>query len=903
MPSFVTAQVIIKEKVEINPLGNILPEYPQSIFDPCLNIHRPDRYQSVYSCIGYPIEPIQQLFPWQAYPSSPTDMTLDSASIYQISIISGSEYAYFFKATYWDTVLQVPVEPEYLGSEIVGLTGSEIAGWGGLFPFVGTGLWEREHQSDYQIVYNNHSSHEVNVVFTITNLSTGYSTDWHTAVVNPQLRYKDFNFDGDTISHYIGPLAKTGLLIPYFLENLLDETCQFQTGCPPEDIRFNMEIIDGQQYGKIIKCDGYYETCEYSTAFYDLTYDDIVYYDFYYTPDGEQPDSTGSVTLRISSTDSDIGLKDYAFYVKRNFFPPVSEDGSIVLQTSKETAVSGDTLDVNLLWDNGIDGITEFPEGQEFSVWLAEGFNYGTILNPETGDTSDTFTEIGKQFKLVINKNITKASAKITLAATADVFMLGGPMGMQKNNIITAAQKKANKLKTFQKQNISDKNEEEIITTDFIISSKFYSGIKEIIVNPFIIEIDPPRVSAGDTARIIPKYMDENGDYVEFDSLQTFELGMLDGCILGKLSSAGIDTNYFYGVTQPFYFIADSSADSGTVSIRVSVIEMNPQNRSLTNNNPIENDNPVSCANISFVENLYANKSLVLGDLIEINYVKGDKFITEFPKMPEILFTARPKFQLIGPYDLVWELEVKWIDKRDSPDRITKEIFRGDETGFGNTAVLWSVPWDAKIIGGDKIKITASIVYGGYLYTASKNLDIRVIGENTTPAEIKSGLSLFEQIIVYKESWPKWKHFNESGSLNGFPIWGWPHGYGLMQIDNPRASDEEIWNWKKNVDAGKRLIQDKKSIFADPRYEKVIKKYTAANYYSDNELMMQLWQLYNGGFYYKWKPDFPKKKNSTGKWVKDNPPIVKGHEKPYAEEAWEIYDGIINGNYPIDWGN
>jgi hypothetical protein len=55
---------------------------------------------------------------------------------------------------------------------------------------------------------------------------------------------------------------------------------------------------------------------------------------------------------------------------------------------------------------------------------------------------------------------------------------------------------------------------------------------------------------------------------------------MLDGCMLGKLSNAGIDTNYFYGVTQPFYFIADSSADSGIVKLRLGIIDNTTGNKS-----------------------------------------------------------------------------------------------------------------------------------------------------------------------------------------------------------------------------------------------------------------------------------------------------------------------------------
>ncbi|MEO8231936.1 MAG: hypothetical protein ABI638_06615 [Ignavibacteriota bacterium] len=865
----------------MNPQG-INPDYHISSLDPCLNITRPSYYQSVYSCSGFPIEPYQQLFPYQ----SGTFIIFSSATLYEAEIISGTDYAYFERVEYSDSAGNF-YPYETFGTLLTGLTGAELSGTGDYIGYEGPGTFERENSSVYRVHFDNYSESEASVIIRIKNLNDNTFTDWHTLIVNPDLRFVNQQYEADTLLHYYSKEVT-----PQLRNNNSPCSHPGNGGCPPDNVTFNIEVIEGQQYGSIKNA----ETNETATSFTGLSYNNL-FTTFTYYANGVQPDSSATVKIRHSSSDAEIIPIEFSFAVKKNNIPPPSEGGSIYVKMDKKVVIPGDTVNVQLMWINEVSDTIEFTQLQSFIVDLAEGGEFGTILDAATGDTSDTFTEITNEFKVIVNPQITQQQAKIVIVAEADLIIFTRPLRINNGT---------NTTKQIQKNTLDKNDEQEGTNTDLIIIGNHLVGVGEITITktPFIIEIDPPTISAGDTARIIPKKLNPDGTTTFFDSLQTFELGMLDGCVLGKLSNAGIDTNYFYGVTQPFYFIADTSADSGSVSIRVGVIDMNQQNRSLTNNNTnIENDNPVSCANVNFVENLYVNKSLVLGDLIEINYVKGDKFITEFPKMPEILFTARPKFQLIGPYNLVWELEVKWIDKRDSPDRITKEIFRGDETGFGNPAVLWSVPWDAKIIGGDKIKITASIVYGGYLYTASKNLDIRVIGENPTPAEIKSGLSLFEQIIVYKESWPKWKHFNESGSLNGFPIWGWPHGYGLMQIDNPSASDEEIWNWKKNVDAGKRLIQDKKSIFADDRYEKVIKKYSAANYYSDNELMMQLWQLYNGGFYYKWKPDFPKKKNSTGKWVKDNPPIVKGHEKPYAEEAWEIYDGIINGNYPIDWGN
>ena len=125
-----------------------------------------------------------------------------------------------------------------------------------------------------------------------------------------------------------------------------------------------------------------------------------------------------------------------------------------------------------------------------------------------------------------------------------------------------------------------------------------------------------------------------------------------------------------------------------------------------------------------------------------------------------------------------------------------------------------------------------------------------------------------------------------------------------MQLDFPRATDEQIWNWRANREGGRELLQEKKTLFADRKYNTIIKKYPNANYYSDKELMIQVWQLFNGGFYYKWIPDNPKdRKHTKGKWIKDNPTVWPGHSEPYGEEAWNIYEAISNGNPPLNWNN
>ncbi len=83
LSSLVPAQVIIKEKVEINP-QTINLDYQISTLDPCPSISRPQYYQSVYSCSGFPNEPFQLLYPFQRG----TFLIFNPTTLYEAEIIS-----------------------------------------------------------------------------------------------------------------------------------------------------------------------------------------------------------------------------------------------------------------------------------------------------------------------------------------------------------------------------------------------------------------------------------------------------------------------------------------------------------------------------------------------------------------------------------------------------------------------------------------------------------------------------------------------------------------------------------------------------------------------------------------------------------------------------------------------
>lgn len=162
---------------------------------------------------------------------------------------------------------------------------------------------------------------------------------------------------------------------------------------------------------------------------------------------------------------------------------------------------------------------------------------------------------------------------------------------------------------------------------------------------------------------------------------------------------------------------------------------------------------------------------------------------------------------------------------------------------------------------------------------------------------MRNGLTLQEQVILYMESYPKWEQFNETNrneyNQSGNPIYGYPNGFGLMQIDTPPATEVQLWNWRENIEAGKQLLDEKYSI-ANHIYLSIKKKYSNAQNYNNTELLKQTFQLYNGGKYYYWIPENAKDKNSSGKWIKST-------KRTYGDTAWKVYSEVSNNNFPSDW--
>ncbi|MFZ2864368.1 MAG: hypothetical protein WA440_06420 [Ignavibacteriaceae bacterium] len=544
----VNAQVIIKERVEINPEASTQLYYPAATFEPCGLYPVVSNQQYVYSCSAFPVEPYQQLFPYQ----SSSGLQFSAGSIYEIEITEGIDYAYIERIAYTDSLGNF-YEAEYLGSLITGLPGYLLSGTGKYQGWQPTGTFLRENSTNYYIHFDNYSLQQTSVTVRITNLNTQETTYWKTVIVNPQLQIVNQQYENDTLLHYYSKDVSLQLY------NINSAGCQHPGygGCPPDNVRFNIEIIEGQQYGNIKNG----LTGDFSTSFTGIPYNEL--YTFTYYANGLQPEDSAVVRIRHSSNDADITPIEFSFVVKRNTIPPPSEGGSIYVKMDKNVVIPGDTVNVQLRLIDETGDTVDFLAMQSFSVDLAEGAEYGTILDIITEDTSDSFADIGNMFKIIIEDQITPQQAKIIVVAQTDLMIWSRPVSI--NN------------KTKEKEHTADIVHNGGGTTpDIIIIGDHLVGVGEITItkSPIIVEILPAVINAGDTAQIIPKKLNSDGTTTAFDSLQSFEIGMLEGCEAGQILFGDELAPYFNNITQPIYFVADSNlTETDTVKIRVGLIE------------------------------------------------------------------------------------------------------------------------------------------------------------------------------------------------------------------------------------------------------------------------------------------------------------------------------------------
>jgi hypothetical protein len=253
-----------------------------------------------------------------------------------------------------------------------------------------------------------------------------------------------------------------------------------------------------------------------------------------------------------------------------------------------------------------------------------------------------------------------------------------------------------------------------------------------------------------------------------------------------------------------------------------------------------------------------------------------------------------------GAVKYTWDLTVKYnrpdvIDEEKNPKGYTEGKYGGSGTGNNSEVTTIPLEWKPSIIrGGDLITLHIKAEGKDCIKEKTMERPFSVLGLNPYKSDIRARLSLEEQVIAYRES-----GFRQFLSDYEVPRFGGPHGFGIMQLDPP-TDDEQIWNWTENIAEGKGRFAEKKSMAA--AHPSVVRKkggaYRFATDYTQQQLLTDTFQLYNGWHYWIWVPADPNR--GGGAWQKD-PDLGVKRGRDYGGPAIQTYNDVVNGNPPNDW--
>lgn len=275
--------------------------------------------------------------------------------------------------------------------------------------------------------------------------------------------------------------------------------------------------------------------------------------------------------------------------------------------------------------------------------------------------------------------------------------------------------------------------------------------------------------------------------------------------------------------------------------------------------------------------------------------------------------------------------------RRQLPPRYSGIGFYGQTSTTGSAVSQWAVPFNTLFTGGKTLLIVTAKTNDGKKYADTLYANL-ILGKNPSLEDIKKlGVSPAGETIMTLEN-SNWHQFNESETLpynrDGYPIYGPPHGFGLMQLDNgPSPSEQDLWNWQTNlndglskfhsmlksaagyatrVEEGTARYQDSDSnwVVNDPvsihwyghwvGKDYVETPYSNAGSLTGDQVLREAFQRYNGGAYWRWYPDQEYKSWSSGKWEPDPPKGTGSDPTSYGDKAWNVYEKILGGWTPAN---
>ena len=436
-----------------------------------------------------------------------------------------------------------------------------------------------------------------------------------------------------------------------------------------------------------------------------------------------------------------------------------------------------------------------------------------------------------------------------------------------------------------------------------------------------IVRVDPREIPTGDTARLDVQWNPvlSGPGFVSF-----YEAGIISGGKYGSLLTGSGDTASYLPYTgSQFRFVASGSIDSDSVRVGIrvgaavgmlekaspggggKVVESTakpngvPGSESRKGVLTIRRSPEIADGfmypdyTIAYVEVVSANRPKLV--ILQPTVDSPDDMISAVPQMPTVVCKAQLKNYNGGMVTYKWQYRLRALLPDRGEEYIVKEpTSNATTTAQDSAATTWGVPFTTKSSGeqifrGGQVKLTVNATTSdGKTYSTSLSPN-SILGDNPSPAEARSGVSLQMQVVMYLESSFRQFETSKSHGTVGYPLYGPPHGYGIAQLDPP-SDENQLWNWKENRAEGVSRLNAKYQralTHPDSDRAKALRGalpigYQNATDFTFEKLWKETFKLYNGGYYWKWVPVDPDDPNSLGKWVE----LPKSS---YGTKAWYIY--------------
>jgi len=173
--------------------------------------------------------------------------------------------------------------------------------------------------------------------------------------------------------------------------------------------------------------------------------------------------------------------------------------------------------------------------------------------------------------------------------------------------------------------------------------------------------------------------------------------------------------------------------------------------------------------------------------------------ITTEPAMPDVPFEAGV-FPIGIPHEIIkyrWYLEVRFQQHgRDDYHRVPT---MGYSEVIGNCE--WVPTWSDSIFGGNAIPFVYASIEGSS-EAAHDTTGYTIRGTNPAREDILGEIPAVQhRAVCWQES--RMRQFDNEG----WPLFGGPNGWGLMQHDPP-PTERHIWNWQLNLGAGAAYVNE-----------------------------------------------------------------------------------------------